>query len=126
MTLLSSKPNEQLNATTTLFVRSWYWLIGERVIIPFRELSFIDYIFLNAAGVVLFYLVIPIMIPRILPTMVLSAALRTFAKLRLYVPCKLKFNLPNVSCIVCVVRYIFRKMADRILDGTCRSTIRSG
>ncbi len=126
LTLFSSIQNEQLNMTTTVCIRSWYWLNGARVTIPFRDLPIIQYIFLNARMLVVFSLILPIMHPRILPKRVLRFGLRTFAKLRLYVPCKLKFNLPNVSCVMCVVCYIFGKMADCILDGKCRSTIRSG
>ena len=112
--------------TTTLFIRTWFWLNGHSVIIPFREVSLRDYIFLNARMVVTFYLVLPVMHPWILPERALRVALRTSAKLRLYVPCTLKFNLPNVSCIMYVLRYIFRKMANPILVGRCRSVIRSG
>ncbi|KAF8334571.1 ankyrin repeat-containing domain protein [Amanita rubescens] len=103
LTLLSSKPNEQLNVTTTLFIRSWFWLSnGGSVIVPFREVHFIDYIFLNAASLIYIYIVIPIMFPGALSRRALNEALCTFAKLRLYVPWprKLKFNLPNLSCIV--------------------------
>ena len=113
LTLLSSKPNEQLNVATTFFIRDWFWLNGKRVIIPFREAPLIDYIFLNAASIVIFYLVFPIIFPRTLIIRVLNAALRTFAKFTLYVSCNL--NLPNVSRIVCVVRYILRKLANCIL-----------
>jgi hypothetical protein len=125
LTLFSSKPNEQLNVTTTLYIRTWIWLNGNSVIIPFREVSLSNYIFLNVGMVIAAYLVLPIMDPRILPKRALRVALRTFAKLRLYVPCTLKFNLPNVSCIMYVVRYIFRKMANSILGGRC-TVIRSG
>ncbi|KAF8343395.1 hypothetical protein F5887DRAFT_973734 [Amanita rubescens] len=93
LTLLSSKPNEQLNVTTALFIRTC-------ITIPFREVPLIGYILLNAASIVFFYFVTPIMHPRIVPTILFNAALRTFAKLRLYVPCTPKFNLPNVSCVV--------------------------
>ncbi|KAF8329609.1 hypothetical protein F5887DRAFT_1004422 [Amanita rubescens] len=95
LTLLSSKPNEQLNSTTTLFVGRWEWLCETRRFIPFREIHLINYIFRNAAIAILYF--IPPIISR---TMVLGVPLRTFALLRLYVPRTLKFNLPNVSCVV--------------------------
>ena len=97
LTLLSPKPNEQLNLTTTFFVGRWEWLCETRRFIPFREVHLIDYIFRNAAIAILYF--IP---PIISPEIVLGVPLRTFALLRLCVPRTLKFNLPNVSCVVYV------------------------
>ncbi|KAF8330658.1 hypothetical protein F5887DRAFT_1162863 [Amanita rubescens] len=96
LTLLSSQPNEQLNSATTLFIGKWDWLCGTRNFVPFREAHLIDYIFMNAALTGL-YVLLSIMSPRLV---VFCAPLRTFAKLRLRVPCTLKFNLPNLSCVV--------------------------
>ncbi|KAF8314650.1 hypothetical protein F5887DRAFT_1231708 [Amanita rubescens] len=96
LTLLSSQPNEQLNLATTLFIGKWDWLCGTRNFIAFREVHPIDYIFINAALASL-YVLLSIMSPRLV---MFCAPLRTFAKLRLRVPCTLKFNLPNVSCVV--------------------------
>ncbi|KAF8331532.1 hypothetical protein F5887DRAFT_1286896, partial [Amanita rubescens] len=95
-TLLSSRPNEQLNLATTLFIGKWDWLCGTRNFVAFREVHPIDYIFMNAALTGL-YVLLSIMSPRLV---VFCAPLRTFAKLRLRVPCALKFNLPNISCVV--------------------------
>ncbi|KAF8326902.1 hypothetical protein F5887DRAFT_1013101 [Amanita rubescens] len=39
LTLLSSKPNEQFHATTTLFIGNSDWLDGKGVSIPFRAIS---------------------------------------------------------------------------------------
>ena len=104
LTLLSSQPNEQLNLATTLFIGKWDWLCGTRDFVAFRQVHLIDYIFINATLTGL-YVLLSIMSPRL----VVFCALRTFAKLRLCVPCTLKFNLPNVSCVVYAVRPIFVK-----------------
>ena len=102
LTLLSSKPNEQLHATTTLLIGNWNWLDKKSVFIPFRETTAIAYIFMNARIAIGHYLVEPIIKPW-------ETTLRAFAKLRLYLPIS-QFNLPNVSYVVYVVYFILRKL----------------
>ncbi len=89
LTLLSSKPNEQLHATTTLLIGNCDWLDGKSVFIPSYGVTTVS----------------PIIERRTFLQGVVETALRTFAKLRLYVPIS-QFNLPNVSYVVYVVYFI--------------------
>ena len=102
LTLLSSKPNEQLRATTTLFIGSRDWLDGKSVSITFHGMSrLITDIFGNPRSVC-YHFFPPIIVPQTFLQRVVRAALRTFARLRLYPPIS-QFNLPNVSRVVYVV-----------------------
>ncbi len=101
LTLLSSKPNEQLHATTTLLIGNRDWLDGKSLVIPFRNVSLMmTYMFENIKKV--HHLASPIIEPRTFPQKVVKTTLRAFARLRLYLPAS-RFNLPNVTRVVYVV-----------------------
>ena len=108
LTLLSSKPNEQLHATTTL-IGNWNWLDEESVfqVISFHEASAIANMFMNAGIAICHYLVEPIIRPRTL----LKRVIKTTLRVRLSLPIS-QFNLPNVSHVVYVVYFIPRKTAN--------------
>lgn len=105
LTLLSSKPNEQLHTTKTLFIGHWDWLHEKSGFVPFRETSTIVGMLLNVGIAAVYYLVVPIINPQALPRRVLKTTLRALAKLKLYLPVS-QFNLPNVSHVVYVMHYI--------------------
>jgi hypothetical protein len=105
LTLLSSKPNEQLHATTTLFIGNRDWLDRKGVSIPFREVAPVIANLFDGSTAIVHYLASPITEPRNLLQRVVTTALRVFARLRLYLPVS-QFKLPNVSRVVYVV-YLF-------------------
>ena len=95
LTLLSSKPNEQLHATTALLIANCDWLNGKSLFTPFHQMY--------AINVVYYDFVSPIREP--FPRRVVKTTLRAFAKLKLYLPVS-RFNLLNVSHVVYAV-YLF-------------------
>ena len=92
LTLLSSKPNEQLHATTTLLIANCDWLDGKSIFAPFHQVYAINVVYYNFVS--------PIRAPFL--RRVVKTILRAYAKLKLYLPIS-RFNLPNVSHVVYVV-----------------------
>jgi len=91
LTLLSSEPNEQLHATTTLHIGNCDWLEKKVFVYPFYRVSAIKFIF---------YHLVSLIVER--RQRAVKTNLRASAKLRLCLPIS-QFNLPNVSHVVYVV-----------------------
>ncbi|KAF8344983.1 hypothetical protein F5887DRAFT_1074901 [Amanita rubescens] len=97
LTLLSSKPSEQLHATTTLTISDLTWVDQTSPLIPFSELPFLN-LLVNPVIAVNYYLIRPILFPQVVPTAILHSALCNYARLKLYITPR--FNLPNVTHVI--------------------------